>query len=93
MKINWKVRLKNMTFWMTMVPATITFIYAVLAAFGITPGLSQSTAINTGVAIVTALAALGVLVDPTTKGVGDSERALCYDCPADDHEEYPSAEG
>lgn len=93
MKINWKVRLKNVTFWMTMVPATITFIYAVLAAFGITPGLSQSTAINTGVAIVTALAALGVLVDPTTKGVGDSERALCYDCPADDHGEYPEAEG
>ncbi len=93
MKINWKVRLKNVTFWMTMVPATITFIYAVLAAFGITPGLSQSTAINTGVAIVTALAALGVLVDPTTKGVGDSERALCYECPADDHGEYPEAEG
>lgn len=93
MKINWKVRLKNVTFWMTMVPATITFIYAVLAAFGITPGLSQSTAINTGVAIVTALAALGVLVDPTTKGVGDSKRALCYECPADDHGEYPEAEG
>lgn len=92
MKINWKVRLKNVTFWMTMVPATITFIYAVLAAFGITPGLSQSTAINTGVAIVTALAALGVLVDPTTKGLDDSERAMRYEVPVDDREAPPQEE-
>ena len=93
MKINWKVRLKNPTFWLTVVPATVTFVYFLLSAFDIVPGISEVTVINALTAIITGLTALGVLVDPTTKGVGDSERALCYECPADDHGEYPEAEG
>lgn len=93
MKINWKVRLKNPTFWLTVVPATVTFVYCLLSAFDIVPGISEVTVINALTAIITGLTALGVLVDPTTKGVGDSERALCYECPVDDHGEYPEAEG
>ena len=93
MKINWKVRLKNPTFWHTVVPAKVTFVYCLLSAFDIVPGISEVTVINALTAIITGLTALGVLVDPTTKGVGDSERALCYECPADDHGEYPEAEG
>lgn len=33
-------------------------------------------------AILTVLAALGIVIDPTTQGVGDSTQALLYDQPA-----------
>ena len=56
------------------------------------PGISEVTVINALTAIITGLTALGVLVDPTTKGLDDSERAMRYEVPANDHEEYPDAE-
>lgn len=83
MKINWKVRLKNPMFWLTVIPAVITFIYTVLGAFDVVPALSQDVVVNIVTAIITALTTIGVLIDPTTKGVGDSERALGYDRPSD----------
>lgn len=83
MKINWKVRLKNPMFWLTVIPAVITFVYTVLGAFDVVPALSQDVVVNIVTAIITALTTIGVLIDPTTKGVGDSERALGYDRPSD----------
>lgn len=81
MKINLKVRLKNPIFWLTIIPATCTFVYAVLMCFDIVPVVSEDTAVRALTAIVTALSALGVLVDPTTPGVQDSDRAMMYDSP------------
>ena len=75
MKINWKVRLKNPVFWLTVIPAVITFVYTVLGAVGV---------VHIITALISALTTVGVLVDPTTKGVGDSERAMGYDVPNDD---------
>ena len=87
MKINWKVRLRNPMFWLTFIPALTAFVYSVLGLFGIVPRFSEDAAVNAGSAAVSALTAFGVLVDPTTKGVGDSERALGYDEPGGDSEE------
>lgn len=87
MKINWKVRLKNPMFWLTVIPAVITFVYTVLGAFDVVPALSQDVVVNIVTAIITALTTIGVLIDPTTKGVGDSERALGYDKPSDGMDE------
>ena len=81
MKLNLKVRLKNPVFWLTIVPAIASCIYSVLGAFGIVPFISEDVLINALCSIITALATLGVLVDPTTQGVSDSERALTYDEP------------
>lgn len=83
MKINLKVRFKNPVFWLTVIPAVITFIYTVLGAFGVVPAISQDVVVNIVTALVSALTTIGVLVDPTTKGVGDSARALGYDRPSD----------
>ena len=33
--------------------------------------------------VIAALTTIGVLVDPTTSGMSDSERALRYTCPKD----------
>lgn len=81
MKINWKVRLKNPVFWMTMIPALASFIYTILGCFGIIPSISEDILVNALTSIITALATVGVLVDPTTKNVGDSNRAMKYNEP------------
>lgn len=81
MRINWKVRLRNPIFWMTFLPAMITFVYAVLGCFDVVPSVSEETALNVISAGISGLATLGVLVDPTTKGTGDSDRAMHYEKP------------
>lgn len=78
MKLNLKVRLKNPVFWLTVIPALLAFIYSLLGAFGIVPALSEDTAVKILTSVVTALATLGVLVDPTTSGISDSNRAMNY---------------
>lgn len=81
MKINWKVRLKNPAFWITIIPVVIAFIYNILAAFDVFPKVSEYDVIEWLGAIVTALGAIGVLNDPTTNGLSDSQRALTYETP------------
>lgn len=84
MKINFKVRLKNPLFWLTAIPAVTSTIYTILALFGIVPSISEDTLLNAVSAIITALTALGVLVDPTTPGIRDSDRAMTYIVPGED---------
>ena len=92
MKINWKVRLKNPTFWLTFVPSIIALVYTVLGLLDVVPSISEDTATNAFSAIVSGLTALGVLVDPTTSGLGDSERALTYDKPNGSSGEFSDPE-
>ena len=81
--MNWKVRIKNKTFWLTFIPALILVIQAVAALFGFTIDLTdiQGKLLVVVDAVFALLAVLGVVVDPTTKGVGDSQRALSYTKP------------
>ena len=82
--INWKVRIKNKSFWLALIPAVLLLIQAVAALFGFELDLDflseRLLAVINAVFVV--LTILGVVVDPTTQGVGDSERALGYDEPA-----------
>lgn len=87
MKINLKVRFKNPVFWLTVIPAVITLVYTVLGAVGVVPSLSEDVVVNIITALISALTTVGVLVDPTTKGVGDSERAMNYTEPSDGTED------
>jgi len=84
MKINFKVRLKNVTFWVTAIPSVIALVYSILALLGVVPSITEETILNVFAAIISVLTTLGVITDPTTKGLGDSERALGYDKPYDD---------
>lgn len=81
MKINWKVRLKQPSFWIATIPVVITFVYSVLALMGIAPSITQDTVQNLFIALVAVLAQFGIIVDPTTKGISDSDRAMKYDKP------------
>lgn len=78
--LNLKVRLKNKTFWLTFIPAVLLLIQVVAAVFGYTLDLGDLgdkllAVVN---AVFMVLAILGVVVDPTTQGVGDSTQALTY---------------
>ncbi len=68
MKINWKVRLKNPVFWLTVIPAAIALVYTILGLFGVVPTISEDRLVNAVTAIISALTTIGVLIDPTTKG-------------------------
>ena len=78
MKLNLKARFKNKAFVITFVTLIIAFVYQILGLFGVVPSVSEDTAMNIVTIVVNFLATLGVLVDPTTPGVSDSERALTY---------------
>ena len=88
MKINWKARIKNPVFWTTIIPAITGMVYTILGALGVIPALTENMVLNIMTVVITALSALGVLVDPTTKGLNDSYMAMTYSAPrADDIEE------
>ncbi len=81
--INWKVRIKNKNFWLAIIPAVLIFIQTVAAVFGYTIDLGDVSGKLLAVvnAIFVVLAILGIVTDPTTSGIGDSDRALGYDEP------------
>ena len=83
MRINLKLRLKNKTTLITLLVTVAATLYKVLDILGITPGIDYSTLKDAIYIIVGILAALGIVVDPTTKGVGDSDRAMTYASPSD----------
>lgn len=78
--INWLVRAKNKTFWITLIPAVIVLIQTIAAVFGFTIDLSElgNNLVNVVNAVFVVLAILGIVIDPTTAGAGDSENAMTY---------------
>lgn len=86
MKINWMVRVKNKTFWVSAIPAVLLLIQAVAAVFGYTLDLGDLgnrlvDVVNTLFAVLTMI---GVVTDPTTAGISDSQQALTYTEPKED---------
>jgi len=86
MNVNWIVRIKNKTFWMTVIPALALVVQAVAALFGWKLDLGDVVGKLLAVvdAVFALLVILGIVVDPTTTGVSDSKRAMTYDEPWDD---------
>lgn len=81
--INWKVRVRNRNFWLALIPAMLLLIQAVAAVFGVSVDLGDLG--DKLIAVVNAafvvLAILGIVTDPTTSGISDSQQALTYDKP------------
>lgn len=84
--INWKVRLVNKNFWLSLIPAVLLLVQAVGAPLGMTLDFGELG--NQLLAIVNAvfavLAILGIVNDPTTDGMGDSSLAMTYTAPKKD---------
>lgn len=83
MGINWKVRIKNKAFWLSMVPTVLLLVQQIISLFGLTVDFTQiqSQIISIISTVFTILAILGIVIDPTTNGVTDSQQALTYDKP------------
>lgn len=78
--INWKVRVKNKNFWLAIIPAVLILIQMIAAVFGYSIDFNELSGKLIAVvdAVFTVLAILGIVADPTTAGISDSENALSY---------------
>lgn len=83
MKINWKVRIKNKTFWILFIPALIMLIQSIASVFGYTLDIADvgGKLIAVVEALFVVLALIGIVADPTTEGLSDSTQALEYEVP------------
>lgn len=79
--INFKLRLQNKA---TLV-ALISAVFLMLQQFGLHIPSNIQEGVNT---LVVILVMLGIVTDPTTKGVADSEQALNYHQPRNDKGGY-----
>lgn len=85
MKINWKVRFKNKVWLGSFLSLVIGFIYSLLALFDVFPAVTQNLVVQLLNQVLTFLGLIGVVVDPTTAGLEDSDRAMGYEDPWDDN--------
>lgn len=84
MKINWMLRLKNKVTLTALIGIVLTALFQIASLFGLQLSVTQEQIMGVVEVVLTILGAWGVIVDPTTAGAGDSERALNYDEPAKD---------
>lgn len=78
MQINWKVRLLSVKFWLALVPAVLLVVQSIASVFGykwdfVVLNQQIAAVINSVFAV---LAILGVVTDPTTAGIGDSDLVM-----------------
>lgn len=76
-QINWKVRLQSKAFWV----ALVSLLGILAQQLGLKVPENLEGVVNTLLAIGVLV---GVITDPTTAGISDSEKALTYDKPKKD---------
>jgi len=86
MKLNWKVRFKNRLWLGSFLSLIIGFVFSMLKLFDIYPVVTENQIANIVNQVLTFLGLIGVLVDPTTEGFNDSNRAMSYEEPWRDEE-------
>lgn len=84
--MNWKVRIKNKQFWLSAVPAFLLLIQVMAVPFGYKFEIENINGqlLDIVNAMFAFMAILGIVTDPTTKGILDSEEAKKYDKPRGD---------
>ena len=81
MKVNWKVRFKNKTWLSMFISLIVGFVFNMLRLFDVFPKVTQNQILESVSEVLTFLGLIGVIVDPTTAGIEDSERAMGYEEP------------
>lgn len=94
MKVNWKVRFQNKVWLTAFISLIVGFIYNLLKLLDITPVVTENLVMDIISQFLTFLGLFGVVADPTTAGLNDSNRAMSYEEPWDDnaHEESDESE-
>ena len=78
MKINWKVRFQQKVFLTSFISLIVSFVYSMLALFDVFPEVTKNQVLEIVNNVLTFLGLIGIIVDPTTPGVSDSDRAMSY---------------
>lgn len=95
--INWKVRVRQRWFWLTIIPAVLMLLdqlWGLFAALGsiqaghLYDGPLMEALLSLAGTVFAILVLIGIPVDMTTEGYGDSARALTYDTPAPNASAY-----
>lgn len=73
MKINWKVRLKNKTFLVSLFAALLLFAQTVASTFGVDITVYSENVTEIFNAFLGLLIILGVVVDGSTPGIADKD--------------------
>lgn len=76
MKIKWKKRLQNKATLIALIAGAVALVYQVIGWFGVVPQVSADDITNAAGTAINLLVLLGIVVDPTTDGIGDSDRVL-----------------
>lgn len=81
--INWKVRIRNKAFWMAFIPALLLLVQSIAGAFGFALELGElgNRMLSMVNQLFALLAILGIVNDPTTAGLEDSQQAMGYERP------------
>ena len=86
--INWKLRGQNKATLLAIFSLAIQIVYRILDACGVIPPFTADWLLEVVADVLSLLVLLGVIVDPTTDGIGDSKRAMTYEQPWRDGEDY-----
>ena len=86
--INWKLRFQNKATLWSIISLVVSMAYRILDAVGVIPPFSQDVILEIAADFLTLLGLLGIIVDPTTDGVADSKRAMSYEWPWRDGDDY-----
>lgn len=81
--MNWKLRIKNKTVLGGLIGALLLFIKQVTELFGLDLSTQLEQVSALAGTIITLLVGLGVIVDPTSKGIKDSGIVQTYTKPRD----------
>ncbi len=83
MNINWIVRIKNKNFWIALIPMILLLIQAIADVFGIVLDFGDlgNKLLNVVRVVFALLALLGIVNDPTTETLSDSDLAMTYEEP------------
>lgn len=85
MQINWKVRAKNVYFWIALIGAIAAPMFAGVGvqwddikSWNALLDAAFKAISNPNVVLAMLIAAWGVIIDPTTRGASDSSTAMTY---------------
>ena len=78
MRINIPLRFKNKVTLLAIISLLVRIVIAVFALFAIKPPVSYDALMNVIKMSLDLLVLVGVITDPTTPGIGDSEKAMGY---------------
>lgn len=83
-KINWKLRLQNKTTLFALVADIVYILFSIVDIVQSFPNITPDQLISVGNLVIGVLVLLGIVVDPTTDGISDSDRAMDYTAPRKD---------